>query len=61
MDYIKIQRDSVTHKVLSKIILILKTMRNKNLKIQMLAGNSLKIFVGAGFEISLTLGRPVYK
>ena len=30
-------------------------MRSKNLKIQMLAGNSLKICVGAGFEISSTL------
>ena len=27
----------------------------KNLKIQMLAGNSLKMCVGVGFEISLTL------
>ena len=32
-----------------------KIMRTKNLKIQMLAGNSLKICVGAGFEISSTL------
>ena len=43
-DYIKIQGDLVTHKVLSKIILMAKTMRKKNLKIQMVAGNSLNSF-----------------
>ena len=32
-----------------------KDMRKKNLKIQMLAGNTLKIGVAAGFEISTTL------
>ena len=32
-----------------------KIMIIKNLKIQMLARNSLKMCVGAGFEISLTL------
>ena len=37
------------HNLTAKIIII------KNLKIQMLAGNSLKMCVGAGFEISSTL------
>ena len=32
-----------------------KIMRKKNFKIQILTGNRLKIHVGAGFEISLTL------
>ena len=41
--------------MLSKKNLTAKTMIIKNLKIQMLAGNSLKICVGAGFEISSTL------
>ena len=36
-------------------ILTAKSMIIKNLKIQMLAGNSLKMYVGVGFEISLTL------
>ena len=36
-------------------ILTAKIMLIKNLKIQMLAGNSLKMCVGAGFEISSTL------
>ena len=31
------------------------TLKLKNLKIQMLAGNSLKMCVGVGFEISSTL------
>ena len=42
--------------VLSELILRAKIMRKKNLKIQMLAGNTLKIGVGASFEISTTLG-----
>ena len=41
--------------MLYKHILTAKIMIIKNLKIQMLAGNSLKMYVGAGFEISLTL------
>ena len=36
-------------------ILTAKSMIIKNLKNQMLAGNNLKMCVGAGFEISLTL------
>ena len=55
MILIKIQGDWVTHGILSKVILIAKTMRKKNFKIQMLAGNSLKIRLGAFFEISTTL------
>ena len=43
--------------VLSKLILTEKIMRKKNFKIQMLVGNKLKIRVGAGFEIILTLVR----
>ena len=43
--------------VLSKLILTAKIMRKKNFKIQMLVGNKLKIRVGAGFEIILTLVR----
>ena len=42
--------------MLSKLILTAKIMRKKNFKIQMLAGNRLKIRVGADFEISSTLG-----
>ena len=42
--------------MLSKHILTAKSIIIKNLKIQMLAGNSLKICVGVGFEISSTLG-----
>ena len=41
--------------MLSKHILTAKIMIIKNLKIQMLAGNSLKICVSVGFEISSTL------
>ena len=41
--------------MLSKHILTAKSMIIKNLKIQMLAGNSLKMCVGVGFEISSTL------
>ena len=41
--------------MLSKHIFIAKIMIIKYLKIQMLSGNSLKMCVGAGFEISLTL------
>ena len=41
--------------MLSKHILTAKSMIIKNLKIQMLVGNSLKMCVGVGFEISLTL------
>ena len=41
--------------MLSKHILTAKIMIIKNLKIQMLAGNSLKMCVGVGFEISSTL------
>ena len=41
--------------VLSELILTAKIMRKKNFKIQMLAGNTLKIGVGASFEISTTL------
>ena len=41
--------------VLSELILTAKIMRKKNFKIQMLAGNTLKIGVGAAFEISMTL------
>ena len=55
MILIKIQGDWVTHGISSKVILIAKTMRKKNFKIQMLAGNSLKICLGAFFEISMTL------
>ena len=39
---------------LSGIILIASFYQNLNLKIQMLAGNSLKKSVGVGFEISST-------
>ena len=43
--------------MLSKLIILMpKIMRKQNFKIQMLAGNRLKIRVGAGFEISSTLG-----
>ena len=38
-----------------KLILMARIMRKKNVKIQMLAQNRLKIRVGAGFEISSTL------
>ena len=41
--------------VLSELILMAKIMRKKNFKIQMLAGNTLKICGSAGLEISLTL------
>ena len=41
--------------MLSKLILTEKIMRKNKFKIQMLAGNRLKIRVGAGFELSLTL------
>ena len=41
--------------VLSELILTAKIMRKKNFKIQMLAENTLKIGVGASFEISMTL------
>ena len=41
--------------MLSKLILMAKIMRKKNFKIQMLAGNRLKIRVSAGFEIISTL------
>ena len=41
--------------MLSKHILTAKGMIIKNLKIQMLAGNSLKMCVSVGFEISSTL------
>ena len=41
--------------MLSKHILTAKSMIIMNLKIQILAGNSLKLCVGVGFEISLTL------
>ena len=41
--------------MLSKLILTAKITRKNNFKIQMLAGNILKICVGAGFEISSTL------
>ena len=49
--------------MLSKHILKAKTMILKNLKIQILVGNSLKMCVGAGFEISSTLlntSLPIY-
>ena len=42
--------------VLSELILTAKIMRKKNFKIQMLAGNTLKIGVGGSFEISTILG-----
>ena len=38
-----------------EIILIASFWQIQNFKIQMLAGNSLKMCVGVGFEISLTL------
>ena len=60
MILIKIQGDWVTHGISSKVILIAKTMRKKNFKIQMLAGNSLKICLGAFFEISTTLEVRTY-
>ena len=41
--------------MLSKHILTGKIMIINNLKNQMLVGNSLKMCVGSGFEISLTL------
>ena len=41
--------------MLSKPILTVKIMRKNNFKLQMLAGNRLKICVGASFEISMTL------
>ena len=41
--------------MLSKLILTTKIMGKKNFKIQMLAGNRLKIRVVADFEISSTL------
>ena len=43
--------------VLSKLILTAKIMRKKNFKIQVLAGNRLKICVGANSQISKTLER----
>ena len=46
--------------MLSKHILAAKSMIIKNLKIQMLAGNSLKMCVGIGFEISLTLEKLIW-
>ena len=42
--------------MLSKSILIVKTIREKNLKIQMLAGNSLNSFFDASFKKTMTLG-----
>ena len=42
--------------MLTKLILMTKIMRLNNFKIQMLAGNRLKIHFVAGFEISSTLG-----
>ena len=42
-------------KVLSKHILTAKSIIINNLKIQMLAGNSLKMCVGFSFDISSTL------
>ena len=47
--------------VLSELILTAKIMRKKNFKIQMLAGNTLKIGVGGSFEISTTLMDSVNK
>ena len=41
--------------MLSESILRAKTIRKQNFEIQMLAGNSLKICVGTGFEKSSTL------
>ena len=41
--------------MLSKHILTAKSIIIKNLKVQMLAGNSLKMGVGVSFEISSTL------
>ena len=43
--------------MLSKIILMAKTKRKKNLKIQMLAGNPVNSWFSAGSQISLTLGK----
>ena len=37
-----------------------KIMRKMNFKIQMLVGNGLKIYVGTGFEISLTLVATIH-
>ena len=41
--------------MLSKLILMAKIMKKKNFKIQMLAGNRLKIHVGASSQISTPL------
>ena len=57
-DLIKIQGYSQNPYVLSELILMAKIMRKKNFKIQMLAGNTLKIGVSASFEISTTLVAP---
>ena len=43
--------------MLSKRILIVKTIREKNLKIQMLAGNSLNSFFDASFKKTTTLSK----
>ena len=47
--------------MLYKHILTAKIMIIKDLKIQMLAGNSLKMCVGTGFEICLTLVLVAFK
>ena len=46
--------------MLTKKNFMANAKQNLNFKIQMLTGNKLKIFVGAGFEISMTLG-PDFK
>ena len=45
--------------MLFKSILMAKTMRKKNLKIQILAGNTLMSRFHVDFEIELPLVRPV--
>ena len=47
--------------VLYELILTAKIMRKKNFKIQILAGNTLKIGIGGCFEISTTLKLAVLK
>ena len=45
--------------VLSESLLMAKTMSKKNLKIQILAGNTLMSKFHVGFEIELPLGEDV--
>ena len=60
-DSIKIKAYSETYRCYLNTFLTAKSMIIKNLEIQMLAGNSLKMCVGVSFEISLTLGSYILK